>query len=51
MAKDKKYQDAFSIFTDKSVSSIQPVTVDTGLDPRTFSQTDPIERPDVPTIE
>ena len=51
MAKDKKYQDAFSIFTDKSTSSIQPTTVDTGLDPRTFSQTDPIERPDVPTIE
>ena len=52
MAEPKKKKDPFGIFTDKGSQVAQPVSTQTaGLDPKTFSQDFPIERPDVPTIE
>ena len=52
MAEPKKKKDPFGIFTDKGSQVTQPVSTQAaGLDPTTFGEDFPIERPDVPTIE
>jgi len=52
VAEPKKKKDPFGIFTDKGSQVTQPVSTQAaGLDPTTFGEDFPIERPDVPTIE
>ena len=52
MAEPKKKKDPFAIFNTKGTQAAQPASVQAaGLDPKTFGEDYPIERPDVPTIE
>ena len=52
MAEDKKKKDPFAIFNAKGTQAAQPASTQAaGLDPTSFSEDFPVERPDVPTIE